>query len=101
MLWTAQICVAAPVMDLTAAYVAAQVKVDATMALRLFVEEYEEEDIGALKPLIPQLLNEIFKLMSEVCSLLNTLQCSCLAPRGSIQYVPAECAQAVLVSKSL
>lgn len=44
----------------------AQVKVDATMALRNFIEEYEEEDIGALKPLIPQLLNEIFKLMSEV-----------------------------------
>ena len=44
----------------------AQVKVDATMALRPFMEEYEEEDIAALKPLIPQLLNEIFKLMSEV-----------------------------------
>ena len=36
------------------------------MALRPFMEEYEEEDIAALKPLIPQLLNEIFKLMSEV-----------------------------------
>ncbi|KAK9818968.1 hypothetical protein WJX74_009075 [Apatococcus lobatus] len=42
------------------------VKVDATMALRPFMEEYEEEDIAALKPLIPQLLNEIFMLMSEV-----------------------------------
>ena len=36
------------------------------MALRNFVDEYDEDDIGALKPVIPQLLNEIFMLMNEV-----------------------------------
>ncbi len=36
------------------------------MALRYFVEEYDEEDMGALRPVIPQLLSEIFKLMGEV-----------------------------------
>jgi hypothetical protein len=36
------------------------------MALRSFVEELA--DVAALKPVLPQLMDSIFKLMNEVCS---------------------------------
>ena len=39
---------------------------DAVVALRSFVEAFSEEEVAAIKPLIPQLLDEFFKLMNEV-----------------------------------
>jgi len=36
------------------------------VALRGFVEAFSEEEVAAIKPLIPALLDEFFKLMNEV-----------------------------------
>ena len=41
-----------------------QVRVDAIVALRAFAEE--AEDLSLIRPILPQLLNECFKLMAEV-----------------------------------
>ena len=38
---------------------------DAVVALRSFVDAFSEEEVAAIKPLIPQLLDEFFKLMNE------------------------------------
>lgn len=43
------------------------VRVEAAMALRSFVDELD--DTSALKPILAQLMDSIFKLMSEVCGL--------------------------------
>lgn len=43
------------------------VRVEAAMALRSFVEELS--DASALQPILAQLMDSIFKLMSEVCVL--------------------------------
>jgi hypothetical protein len=40
------------------------VRVEAAMALRSFIDELQ--DPSALKPILPQLMDSIFKLMSEV-----------------------------------
>lgn len=40
------------------------VRVEAAMALRGFIDELD--DPSALKPILPQLMDSIFKLMSEV-----------------------------------
>jgi hypothetical protein len=40
------------------------VRVEAAMALRSFIDELQ--DPSALKPILPQLMGSIFKLMSEV-----------------------------------
>lgn len=40
------------------------VRVEAAMALRGFIDELE--DPSALQPILPQLMDSIFKLMSEV-----------------------------------
>lgn len=40
------------------------VRVEAVMALRSFVEELA--DVAPLKPVLPQLMDSIFKLMNEV-----------------------------------
>ena len=45
-----------------------QVRVDAVVALRCFVDAFSEQEAAALKPLIPALLDEFFKLMNEVRS---------------------------------
>jgi len=39
--------------------------VDAVVALRCFVDAFSEQEAAALKPLIPALLDEFFKLMNE------------------------------------
>lgn len=39
-------------------------RVEAAMALRSFIDELD--DASALKPILPQLMDSIFKLMSEV-----------------------------------
>ena len=48
-----------------------QVRVDAVVGIRHFVDAYSEEHVEHIKPLIPQLLNQFFSLMREVhvCSL--------------------------------
>jgi hypothetical protein len=40
--------------------------VDAVVALRCFVDAFSDQEAAALKPLIPALLDEFFKLMNEV-----------------------------------
>ncbi|KAK9824621.1 hypothetical protein WJX72_011782 [[Myrmecia] bisecta] len=42
------------------------VRVDAVIALRSLIDAYPEERLAEIQPLVPQLLNEFFKLMSEV-----------------------------------
>ena len=39
---------------------------DAVVALRCFVDAFSDQEAAALKPLIPALLDEFFKLMNEV-----------------------------------
>ena len=48
------------------AWLMSQVRVDAVVALRCFVDAFSEAEAAALKPLIPALLDEFFKLMNEV-----------------------------------
>jgi hypothetical protein len=51
-----------------------QVRVDAVMAARSFIDAYSEEAVGEIKSLIPALLDQIFKLMAEV----NLIEALCL-----------------------
>lgn len=48
--------------------VCAQVRVDAVAALRNLVDAFHKDDLPSIKPLIPNLLNQLFALMNEVCS---------------------------------
>lgn len=43
-----------------------QVRVDAVMAARSFIDAYSDDAVEAIKGLIPALLDQIFKLMAEV-----------------------------------
>jgi len=56
------------VMMLIPRFLPPQVRVDAVVALRCFVDAFSEQEAAALKPLIPALLDEFFKLMNEVCA---------------------------------
>jgi hypothetical protein len=49
------------------------VRVEGVMALRSFVEELA--DVAALKPVLPQLMDSIFKLMNEVRATTQQLLC--------------------------
>ena len=49
-----------------------QVRVDAVVALRSFIDAFDTEGLQQVKPLIPQLLDVFFQLMQEV---------SCLIPQ--------------------
>lgn len=53
-----------------------QVRVDAVVALRSFIDAFDTEGLQQVKPLIPQLLDVFFQLMQEVqplsCSLLSS-----------------------------
>ena len=42
------------------------VRVDAVIALRAFVDASDEGSVSAMRPLLPRLLDELFKLMAEV-----------------------------------
>ena len=50
-----------------------QVRVDAVVALRSFIDAFDTEGLQQVKPLIPQLLDVFFQLMQEVllCSAPN------------------------------
>lgn len=41
-------------------------RVDAVAALRNLVDAFYADDLPSIKPLIPQLLNQLFALMAEV-----------------------------------
>ena len=43
-----------------------QVRVDAVVALRSFIDAFDTEGLQQVKPLIPQLLDVFFQLMQEV-----------------------------------
>lgn len=43
-----------------------QVRVDAVIALRSIVEAYSDEHLDDMKPHLPSLLEQLFRLMSEV-----------------------------------
>lgn len=43
-----------------------QVRVDAVMAARSFIDAYSEDAVEEIKGLVPALLDQIFKLMAEV-----------------------------------
>jgi hypothetical protein len=45
---------------------ALQVRVDAVAALRNLVDAFHADDLASIKPLIPNLLNQLFALMQEV-----------------------------------
>ena len=45
-----------------------QVRVDAVVALRNLVEAYHKDDLDAIKPLVPSLLDQLFALMKEASS---------------------------------
>ena len=40
---------------------------DAVAALRNLVDAFHKDDLPSIKPLIPNLLNQLFALMNEVC----------------------------------
>jgi hypothetical protein len=42
------------------------VRVDAVISLRAFVDAADENAVNGLRPILPQLLNELFRLMAEV-----------------------------------
>jgi len=46
-----------------------QVRVDAVAALRNLVDAFDKDDLPSIKPLIPNLLNQLFALMNEVSSM--------------------------------
>ena len=50
-----------------------QVRVDAVVALRSFIDAFDSEGLQKVKPLIPQLLDVFFQLMQEVQPLLAAL----------------------------
>ena len=58
-----------------------QVRVGAVMAARQFIDAYEADQLDQIKPLIPSLLDQIFKLMQEVCPPAATARAPCPAPR--------------------
>jgi hypothetical protein len=56
-----------------------QVRFDAAVAARHFLEAYCDEDLDQLKPHVAELLNELFKLMDEVGACCLSV---CLSGRG-------------------
>lgn len=50
-----------------------QVRVDAVVALRSFIDAFDTEGLQQVKPLIPQLLDVFFQLMQEVTPLIHIL----------------------------
>lgn len=50
-----------------------QVRVDAVVALRSFIDAFDTEGLQQVKPLIPQLLDVFFQLMQEVTPLIQIL----------------------------
>ena len=41
-------------------------RIDAAVSVRAFLDAVEEEDLGPLRPLVPQLLQQFLALSSEV-----------------------------------
>ena len=64
---------------------------DAVVALRCFVDAFSEQEAAALKPLIPALLDEFFKLMNEVRVGILTSAIRCSMAISSHVVVPADC----------
>ena len=64
---------------------------DAVVALRNFIDGYDEEGLQQVKPLIPQLLDVFFQLMQEVslsCNLYLLLFVAYFGPSGQEANVP-------------
>ena len=68
--------------------VSGQVRVDAVAALRNLVDAFHKDDLPNIKPLIPNLLNQLFALMNEVGSCFLFAWDSCMFTQLPARQLP-------------